>query len=205
MGALTGRMSPLGFFVKSNVEDWDKVLDQMTRYRFQELDPATGAQQAFGWVELHDPFGTRFEKPSVFYGEHIVGLAMRVDSISVPASQVKLHLAKRVKERLAQEQKERLAKSELKDMKEALTAEMLRRALPTIKVYEMLYHTATGRLWFFGKSKGVVQTFLDLFYETFAVAMVPDSPYTAARELLTEEETDSLFELEQASFVSDYD
>ena len=47
--------------------------------------------------------------------------------------------------------------------------------------------------------------FLDLFYETFALAMVPDSPYTAARELLTEEETDKLLEIEQASFVAEYD
>lgn len=205
MGALSGRMGPLGFFVKSKVDDWKPILDQMTRYRFQELDPATGAQQSFGWVQLHDPFGTRFEKPSVFFGEHIVGLAMRIDSISVPASQLKLHLAKRVRAKCEEEGKERLPKAETAELKEGLQAEMMRRSLPTIKVYEMLFHTETGRLWFFGKSKGVVQTFLDLFYETFALAMVPDSPYTAARELLTEEETDKLLEIEQASFVAEYD
>ncbi len=205
MGALTGRMGPLGFFVKSKVEDWQKILDQLTRYRFQELDPATGAHQSFGWVQLHDPIGTRFEKPSIFFGEHIVGLAMRVDSISVPTAQLKLHLTKRVRAKCEEEGKERLPKAEISLLKEDLQAEMMRRALPTIKVYELLFHTETGRLWFFGKSKGVVQTFLDLFYETFGLAMVPDSPYTAASELLTEEETDMLLEVEQASFVAEYE
>ncbi len=205
MGALSGRMGPLGFFVKSKVGDWQLILDQLTRYRFQDLDPATGAHQSFGWVQLHDPFGTRFEKPSVFFGEHIVGLGLRIDAISVPAAQLKLHLTQRVRAKCEEEGKERLPKADIASLKEDLQAEMMRRSLPTIKVYEMLYHTETGRLWFFGKSKGVVQTFLDLFYETFGLAMVPDSPYTAACELLTEAETDMLLEIEQSSFVAELD
>jgi recombination associated protein RdgC len=205
MGALSGRMSPLGFFVKGKVENWQQVLDQLTRYRFQELDAASGAQQSFGWTNLNDPFGATFDKPSVFFGEHLVGLGMRVDSITIPTSQVKLHLARRAKLMMQEEGKERLSKGELNELKENLQAEMARKVLPIIKVYEMLFHTETGRLWFFGKSKGVVQTFLDLFYETFGLSMVPDSPYTAARELLTDEQTESLLELEQTSFVAEFE
>lgn len=205
MSALSGRISPQGYFVKGKVENWDNVIDQLTRYRFQELDPSTGAHQAFGWVALTDPFGTNFTKPSIFYGEHLVGLAMRVDSINIPASQLKLHLARRARLKALADGKEKLGKSEISSMKEDLQAEMSRKVLPMIKLYEVVFHSGTGRLWFFGKAKGIVQTFLELFHETFGLILVPDSPYTIARELLGDDEAEGLLELEPASFVADLD
>ncbi len=203
MGALTGRMSPLGFFVKGKVEDWDAVVENLTRYRFQDLDPSSGRQQAFGWVRCQDPFATDFSKPNIFFGESLVCLTMRVDSISVPASQVKLHLARRVKAAMVESGKETISKDEVARMREDLVAEMSRKMLPSIKLFDMGYNAATGRLWFFGRSKSAVQTFLDLFHETFGLSMVPDSPYTVAREVLGEEAADGLMDLPPASFSSE--
>jgi len=205
MGALSGRISPQGYYVKGKTENWDKVLDQLTRYRFQDLDPSTGAHQAFGWVNLTDPFGTEFAKTTIFYGEHLVGLTLRVDSINIPASQLKLHLARRATIKARSEGKEKLGKNEMASLKEDIQAEMSRKVLPTIKLYQMLYHSGSGRLWFFGKAKGIVQTFLELFHETFGLILVPDSPYTIARELLGEDEVEGLLELEPAAFVADID
>lgn len=203
MGALTGRMSPLGFFVKGKVDDWDAVIENLTRYRFQDLDPSTGRQQSFGWVLCTDPFSTEFTKPNIFFGEALVCLTMRVDSITVPASLVKLHLARRIKAALAESGKESLPKDEINRMREDLVAEMSRRVLPGIKLFDVGYNATTGRLWFFGRSKSAVQTFLDLFHETFGLSMVPDSPYTVARELLGEEAADGLLDLPPATFSPD--
>jgi len=205
MGALSGRLSPLAFKVQGSVESWDKVLEQLTRLRFQEISPESGKQQSFGWVNLTDPFATRFEKPAIFFGESVVGLSMRMDSITIPGSQVKLRLVQRVRALLEESGRENITKAELASMKDDLVAELSRKTFPTIKVYEMLYHTGTGRLWFFGKSKSVVQTFFDLFYETFSLGMVPDSPYTVASKLLGEERADDLLDLEQTVFSSALD
>jgi DNA recombination-dependent growth factor C len=196
-------MSPLGFFVKGKVEDWDAVVENLTRFRFQDLDPATGRQQSFGWVRCQDPFATDFSKPNFFFGESMVCLTMRVDSITVPASQVKLHLGRRVKAAMQESGKETISKDEVARMREDLVAEMSRKMLPSIKLFDMGYNAATGRLWFFGRSKSAVQTFLDLFHETFGLSMVPDSPYTVARELLGEEAADGLMDLPPASFASE--
>ena len=203
MGALTGRMSPLGFFVKGKVDSWENVLQQLIRHRFQDLDPSTGVQQSFGWTLLADPFSTEFDKPSIFYGEHLVGLSLRIDTISVPASQVKLRLQPRAREVAAAAGKERLSKGEMNQLREDLQAELMRKSLPTIKAFELLYHSATGRVWFFGKSKGVLDVFLELFYETFGVILIPDDPYTVSAQHLTEDEAELLLALEPTAFFDE--
>jgi hypothetical protein len=202
MGALNGRLSPLGFHVVGKVDNWDKVLDEVIRNRFQSLDPESGKQQAFGWVLLNDPFSTEFTNPAIYYGEHMVGITMRVDSVSVPASQLKLHLARRVKKMCLEEGRDSIPKAEINRVKEDLQAEMMRQSLPTIKLFEMVYHLGEDRLWFFGRSKGVVQTFMELFHETFGIYLAPDSPYTNAARRLGEAKADRLLELEEAQFVS---
>jgi hypothetical protein len=203
MGALTGRISPLGYFVRGKVENWNQVLDNLTRRRFQELAPGSDRQQSFGWVNLLDPFSTEFTKSSIFFGESLVGLSLRVDTITVPASQVKLHLARRVRLAAAEAGKERLSKNEVAALKQDLVAQMSRKVLPTIKLFDLAYHADIGRVWFFGKAKGVVQNFLELFYETFGLVLVPDSPFTVARELAGEAKADALVELEPARFSSE--
>ena len=201
MGALTGRMSPLGFFVNGRVEDWGPVLENLTRYRFQELNPESGRQQSFGWVQLGDPFVSEFSMPEIFFGEHIVGLCLRLDSISLSPAQVSIRLKKRARDHQAQTGKEHVSKAEVSRLKEDLVAELTRKTLPTIKVFEVVYDTKRNRLWFFGRNRGVVQTFLELFFETFKLTLTPDSPYTVAVAELGAEGAERLLELEEARFV----
>jgi len=200
---MNGRLSPMAFYAIGKVEDWDKVLTELPRFRFECLDPASGKVQAFGWVRLNDPFTSEFSKSDIFFGESTVGLTLRVDTISVPASQLKLYTAHRVREVMKETGKAELSKREIARVREDVLAELQRKSLPVIKLYEMIYQTSTGRIWFFGKSKGVVQTFQELFHETFGVLMVLDSPFIVARAVLGEEEADKLVELRETTFVSD--
>jgi len=201
MSALAGRISPLAFSVQGEVEDWKKAMDNLVRYRFQPFDPASGKAQSFGWVLLTDPFSTEFTKSNIYYGEDLVGLTMRMDSVSVPASQVKLHLGRRIRKELADSGKESLPKAELSRIKEDVLAELMSRSLPTIKLYEMVYNARRNRLWFFGKAKGVVMTFAELLNETFGLGLTPDSPFTAARDVISAKEAEKLLELGETGFV----
>jgi DNA recombination-dependent growth factor C len=202
MGALNGRISPLALSVVGEVEDWKKALGEVTRHRFQPLDPKSGRQQSYGWVLLSDPFDNEFSLTNIFYGEHLVGLTLRVDAITVPASQVKLHLARRVRQELRQSGKESLPKAEISRLKEDLLTDLMARSLPSIKLHEMVFNTRKNRVWFFGKAKGLVMTFAELFHETFGLTVVPDSPFTAARDVLTPEGAEKLLELGEAGFVN---
>ena len=203
MGALSGRMSPMGFRVRGTVENWDKVLDELTRSRFQNLDPESGREQTFGWVLLTDPFETGFTKTNLFFGEHIVGFSLRVDTLSVPAAQLKLHLNRKVKVMIRENGGQKLTKREIEQLRDDLRSEWLRTLIPTIKTFDVIYHSATGRLWFFGRSKGAVGTFLDLFYDTFGLTIFPDSPFTEAMHRLGDERAEDLLTLEETRFVAD--
>lgn len=200
MGALKGRMSPLSFQVQGKIERWDQVMRNITRLRFQELDPSSGNQQAIGWVSLTDPFSTELDRHAISFGESIIGLAMRIDAISIPASQVKLHLSRCIKAVLKETGQKRLSKRDLAALKDEVVAELSRKTFPLIKIYEMVFDTEAGRLWFFGKSKKVVETFFDLFSETFGLGLLPESPYTVAARLLGEERANDLLDLPPADF-----
>ncbi len=200
MGALKGRMSPLGLKAMGTVQDWDKVLEQIMRFRFQPVDLDAGKEQSFGWVQLTDPFETSFAKTSVFFGEHLVGLTFRMDAIQIPAGQFRLHLEKRIRDWKLEQKGEEISKREIARLKDDLRAEWVRKVIPTIKLFEVVFHTATGRVWFFGKSKSVVDTFQQVFLDTFGVGLQPDSAYTAALQGLGPQVAEQLLELEDVRF-----
>lgn len=203
MGAMKGRMSPLGLKALGTVEDWDKVMEQIQRFRFQPVDLDNQKEQSFGWVLLTDPFETSFAKTNVFFGEHLVGLTFRMDAISIPAGQFRLHLEKRVRDWKLENKGEEISKREIARLKEDLRAEWVRKIIPTIKLYEMVFHPTTGRVWFFGKSKSVVDTFQQVFLETFGIGLQPDSAYTAALQDLGPAVADKLLELEDVRFAEE--
>jgi len=200
MGALNGRMSPLGFRALGSVEDWDKALGQIVRYRFQPVDLDAGKEQSFGWVQLTDPFETSFTKSSIFFGEHLVGLTFRMDGIQIPAGQFRLHLTKRIRDLKTERKGEEISKREQARLKDDLRADWIRKVIPTIKLYEVVFHSATNRVWFFGKSKSVVDTFLQVFLDTFGVNLQLDSAYTAALQQLGPAVAEKLLELEDVRF-----
>ncbi len=203
MGALNGRMSPLGFRVRGQISNWDEVLKELTRRRFQDLDPATDREEATGWVQLTDPFETEFTLPRIFFGEHLVGVSVRVDTLSVSPGQLKLHLNRTIKLKMAENEGQKLTRGEIDQLRDDLRSQWIRRMVPTIKVYEVLVHTATGRLWYFGRSKGALGTFLDLWKDTFKLPLVPDSPYTEAVNRIGEERAEDLLNLEETRFAPD--
>jgi hypothetical protein len=193
-------MSPLGFTALGTVEDWDKVMGQIVRHRFNPVDPAAGKETSFGWVQLTDPFETSFAKTNVFFGEHLVGLTFRYDSVQIPAGQFRLHLNKRFRDAKAERKGEELSKREMARMKDDLRAEWVRKVIPTIKLFEMVYHPATNRVWFFGKSKSVVETFLQIFHDTFGLSLQPDSAYTTALQSQGAKVAEKLLELDDVRF-----
>lgn len=200
MGAMKGRMSPLGFTALGTVADWDKALGEIIRFRFQPVDLDAGKEASFGWVQLTDPFETSFTKSNVFYGEHLVGLTFRMDSIQIVSGQFRLHLNKRIRDLKIERKGEEISKREQARLKDDLRAEWVRKVIPTIKLFDVVFHTATNRVWFFGKSKSVVDTFQQVFLDTFGVTLQPDSAYTMALQGLGPQVAEKLLELEDVRF-----
>lgn len=196
MGAFSGTVNARSYRVLGMPDDWKVVINELRRNRFKDLDPASGREKSSGWVLADDPFSSDFGKENVFYGNAVV-LALRMDVLSVPPAQLRLLLEKAAREKLKKEGREALSKQERKEMMEELRFDLMKKALPSIRLSEMVWDTDSKRLWFFGRSPAMVEAFEELFKETFGVTLLHDSPYTVAAGLLGGESADRMFEWEQ--------
>ena len=77
-----------------------------------------------------------------------------------------------------------------------------RRLVPAMKVIDMAWNIHSGVLRFWTHSATTCEEFQEFFEETFDLPIVPDSPYTSAKDLgLSEEDLDRLANLEPEWFV----
>ena len=115
MGAFTGPITASAYRVLGIPKDWNHVFDEMTRSRFKDLRPGNDKDRSVGWVLGDDPFSTDFSRATLFRGEILV-LTLRMDVLSVPAGQLKLHTEKAVADRLKKEGRDRLNRKEQEEL-----------------------------------------------------------------------------------------
>lgn len=200
MGVFSGTITATAYRVPVLPEDWNKVFEEMTRARFKPLDPSSAKELSMGWVLTEDPFSTEFNRNAVFYGSTLT-LTLRVDQISVPGTQLKLHVQRELKERLKKEGREHFSRKEQEEIMEEIKFDLIRRTLPMIKLAEVVWNTDSGRAWFFSRSPSMVEPFEELFRETFGVQLYPETPYAVAASLVGEAEADHMLDWDQALLV----
>ena len=75
------------------------------------------------------------------------------------------------------------------------------RALPTPRLFDVIWNLQTGRVYFSGKLRAARDAFADCFRETFGVAPVPLIPYLAAEHVgLGTREVEAVRAVEPSSF-----
>jgi len=200
MGAITGPITASAYRVQGTPKDWNRVFEEMTRSRFQDLKPGTEKDRSIGWVLSDDPFSTDFSRATLFRGEILV-LTLRMDILSLPGSQLKLHVEKAVAERLKKEGRDRLNRKEQEELADEVRFDLFNRMVPNIKLAELVWATDSSRAWFFSRAAAMVTPFEELFTETFGVRLVADTPYTVAAANLGEERADQLMDWNQALMV----
>ncbi|MFH1530430.1 MAG: recombination-associated protein RdgC [Pseudomonadota bacterium] len=200
MGAFSGPITASAYRVQGTPKDWNQVFEEMARSRFQDLLPGTEKDRSMGWVLSDDPFSTDFSRATLFRGEILV-LTLRMDVLSLPGGQLKLHVEKAVAERLKKEGRDRLNRKEQEELADEVRFNLLNRMVPNIKLAELVWATDSGRAWFFSRAAALVQPFEELFTETFGVRLVSDAPYTVAAASLGEERADQLMDWNTALLV----
>ena len=200
MGAFSGPITASAYRVQGIPGDWPKVFEEMTRARFKELKPGTEKDKSIGWVLADDPFSADFSLATLFRGETLL-LAIRMDVLSLPGGQLKLHVEKAVAERLKKDGRDRLNRKEQEELAEEVRFDLMNRMIPTIKLAELVWNTDSGRAWFFSRAATMVQPFEELFTETFGLRLLPDTPYTVAADRLGEERAEQLLDWNTALLV----
>lgn len=145
-------------------------------------------EKSIGWCGAHDEDDLDLSLDKFYLDGRIV-LSLRVDVIKPPAKQVKRLLRQR-----QHEEEERrgasLSASALRELKEVITAELRQRTPPRVKTVDMVWRMDEQVLYFFSHSKGLNETFTDLFAQTFGLPIDIEGPGVWAQDLCAEDDTE---------------
>jgi len=178
MGVLSGSLTTTSYRVGGELPDHlkERLLSQLSAYKFTPVQPTSDAKESYGWVSTHDAFDTNFEVGDVFWGEYVL-FTLRRDTLAVPPSLFKIYLAKRLEEVRVELGLERLNKGQKDNAKEVLEAELRKKILPSIKLVDVAWSLTRNELWLFSASTNVRSLFEDLFGRTFKLPIIARNPY----------------------------
>jgi recombination associated protein RdgC len=163
--------------------DREAIAKAVTKRAFRESDPDVGdPRQAWGWVTIHDPLLTSFTPADLFFHHYLV-LGFRYDKRLVPPKLLFLERRRLEKERKAARGMTKLGAAERREIKDEIAARLVARALPTPRLFDVIWNVDTGRVYFSGKLRAAREVFADCFRETFGVTPVPLIPYLAAEHV----------------------
>jgi recombination associated protein RdgC len=204
MGALAGTITMTCYHVKGEVpKDFkERYLKALEKHRFTDINVDQDHEESIGWVTAADPFDTEFDLNKVVWGSYFLA-AIRHDTIRLPATAFKLHLKRAVEEHCKKTGKERLSKAEVEEVRDLLEKQLKKRALPNIKVYDMVWNMDRGVVWLWSTNRKVNEQFVDFFEETFELVPHEKNPYSQLELLgFDDAQLGHVLEIEPASMAA---
>jgi DNA recombination-dependent growth factor C len=161
----------------------DAIALAVARHAFRESDPEVGdPRQAWGWVTIHDPLSVAFQPSDLFFHHYLV-LGFRYDKRLVPPKLLWLERRRLEEERKAALGTTKLGAAARREIKDEVASRLLARALPTPRLFDVVWNLQTGRVYFSGKVRAARDAFSDCFRQTFGIQPVPLIPYLAAEHV----------------------
>jgi DNA recombination-dependent growth factor C len=203
VGFLSASTSVVRFVVvASSRMDRSEITKAVTKRAFRETDPEVGdPRQAWGWVAIHDPLLTVFTPADLFFHHYLV-LGFRYDKRLVPPKLLMLERRRLENERKGARGVDRLGAAERREIKDEIAQRLVGRALPTPRLFDVVWNLETDRVYFSGKLRGACEAFTICFRETFGMAPVPLIPYLAAEHVgLEARHVEAVRAVEPASFA----
>ncbi len=163
--------------------DREAIARAVTERAFREHDEdGMPKAEAFGWVTIHDPLVTAFDATDLFFQQYLV-LGFRFDRRAVPAKLAWMERRRAERTRRDEENLERLSRDVKREIKQDVESNLMARALPNPRFFECAWNLETEAVFFSGKQKNALESFIALFRETFGVTPVPMIPYLAAERI----------------------
>ncbi|MBN1847488.1 MAG: recombination-associated protein RdgC [Deltaproteobacteria bacterium] len=192
MGLLRGSANFTRYFTDHtpSENDMDEVMDNITRFAFRNLDEHSDAERSTGWVNIMNMFDTDFTvKP--FYMPPYIALSFRVDIRKVPPNALKQYCLEAENRIKAMEDLEYLPKDKRKELKDFTWHQLLKRAIPRSRTYDMIWNLNSSVLFFGATSDKICDEFAEHFSKTFGVILSPVFPYMLAYRQLEKDGVDT--------------
>jgi len=181
---------------------WSNIPDLLQQFAFQEIE-RSNAERGFGWVSFEDFLDTEWHTAPPSKGEFIA-FALRLDTRRIPPAVFKKHYQLALadlQETMRQKGQKYVTRSQKQELKEQVKLRLLSQTLPIPAVFDVVWNTASNRIYF-GSIQGKVRTlFEELFAETFGLQLEPLTPFALAEALLGSETASHLEEYEPGVFV----
>lgn len=204
MGASKGTLTYTTYYVLEEPPAGfrDMFMEAVSRHAFRDIDIEGGKDRSIGWVALGEPFTTELTWDKVFLDPYVC-VSLREDLIRIPGTAFQAHYERREREFLKSEARDVIKKSERSALKADVLLNLRLRALPDIRIYDVVWNTVDGSMRLWTHSKAIRETFEDIVRESWGLRIVPHAPYTVmmARGDADPEVAAQLLDLEPADLV----
>ncbi|MEQ1503829.1 MAG: recombination-associated protein RdgC [Myxococcota bacterium] len=175
MGLLNGGLNGRRFRVSRELPAGfrDTFLEQVRAAAFVECDTAADTEPRIGWVDVFDPAITTFELNNLLY-DRFIAVSLRADTKKIQAAYLKIASANRIAQVCQERGLEKLSKAEKELVTEALEADLLRRALPSVATTDVVWDIETGSVMVFSTSETPLEQVRQLAKETFGISLAPE-------------------------------
>lgn len=191
MGLIYGSGSFTRYWVDGPVPEnyLEDFPGRISRFAFRNIDPSSEQERSSGWVNIMDMFDNRF-RAMEFLKEPCIAMAWRVDVRKVPSHALKQYCREAEEKLKDSEGLEFLSKKRRQEIKDRVKAELIQRAIPRSKTYDMIWNLHTSVVLFGSVSASVGDEFTEFFLQCFGLRLKAVFPYSIASRILIQEDRD---------------
>lgn len=203
MGFISSSSSFTRYWVKDQlpVDYRQRYAEEIRRYAFREIEEESDLERSLGWVNIMNVMDNEFFGEEFFKGEFIA-LSLRIDTRRVPAQVIKNFCRKAEEEIKSEQGKDFLSKAQRQDIRDMVRMQLLKRAIPNTRSFDMIWDIVGSQLFFSSTNEGVCLEFLELYKKTFGLGLEQLFPYSMARSILADGQKALLEQVLPVSFVS---
>ncbi len=194
MGFAARSVSIMRYRVREEIEGpfWDSVDEGVRRGAFKEVE-TVGDEIGMGWTSIDDFTDNLFKAASYARGNY-VALSLRIDAVRVPPRVLEMQLKKESSKLREQLGTQRLSVTQQRDLKERVKESLKSQVFPSIQVYDVIWDTAKGLVYFGSHAVKARERFEEHFKKCFSLTLVPLVPYLLAQSSFEGKAESSLLE-----------
>ncbi len=188
MGLISGSCSLTRFIVEDPVPAnyLETFPELIQRYSFKGFDESSDAERSLGWVNIMDMFDSSFNRMQ-YLKEPYLALTWRIDARNVPGKALKQYSLEAERKVMEMEDLEFMPKGKRKEIKEMTRLDLLKRAIPTSKIYDMIWNLDKGYVLFGGASRKLCDEFSTFFHKCFNLRLGSVYPWLTASSFMERE------------------
>ena len=189
MGLINGSCSLTRFIVEDTVPDdyLETFPGFIQRYSFKGFDESSDAERSIGWVNIMNMFDSNFSRMQ-YLKEPYLAMTWRIDVRNVPTKALKQYSLEAESKVMEMEELEFLPKGKRKEIKEMTRLGLLKRAIPTSRIYDMIWNLDKGYVLFGGASRKLCDEFSSFFHKCFNLRLGSVYPWLTASRFLEQQD-----------------